>query len=119
MYNVIKFQAPFERLKLYDECPYVNLFKSIILQSIIDATNISTIKNESKKDEIEARNWIFSDNGSFQEYCEYAKFDHTYMRRLAKNIIKIHRSNSLKLKAKEVRRNDIQSAKRRYNDGCK
>lgn len=40
MYNVIKFQAPFERLKYYNSSPEVSLYKSIITQAIIDATNI-------------------------------------------------------------------------------
>jgi len=37
MYGVIKFQAPFERLKEYDYSPEVRLYKAILTQAIIDA----------------------------------------------------------------------------------
>ena len=39
--NVIKFQSPFERLKLYTTSPDVTLRKAIITQAIIDATNMT------------------------------------------------------------------------------
>ena len=35
-YNVVKFQAPFERMKDYNLNPEVRLYKSIILQAIIE-----------------------------------------------------------------------------------
>ena len=38
MYNVIKFQAPFERLKQYNASSEIILYKAIITQAIIDAT---------------------------------------------------------------------------------
>ncbi len=41
MYHVMKFQAPFERLKEYSPSPEIILYKAIITQAIIDATNIS------------------------------------------------------------------------------
>jgi hypothetical protein len=35
MYHVMKFQAPFERLKEYNSSPEIILYKAIITQAII------------------------------------------------------------------------------------
>lgn len=60
-YSVIKFQAPFERLKEYDLAPEVRLHKAIITQAIIDVSNNSDSPS-SKKIEIEAKNWLFGNS---------------------------------------------------------
>lgn len=56
IYNVIKFQSPFERLKSYTNSPDVILRKAIITQAIIEATNISKFRT-AKKLEQEAKLW--------------------------------------------------------------
>ena len=99
MSNVIKFQAPFERLKLFDNSPDVNLRKAIITQAIIDASNISEDR-KAKKLEREAKNWIFGCGEYFKNICAEACMEPQYVIKLAKQIIKLHR-----LKAKNKIRN--------------
>ena len=109
MSNVIKFQAPFERLKLYDSSPYVSIHKAIITQAIIDATNISECR-EAKKLEREAKDWIFGGSEYFKEICIGANIEPSFVVRITKAVIKLHRKNS-KVRTKIVeQRNFIMSA---------
>ena len=94
MSNVIKFQAPFERLKLYDSSPYITLRKAIITQAIIDATNISNLA-EAKKLEMEAKSWIFGNDNGFKELCIEAEMEPSFVIKLTKEIIKLHREQSM------------------------
>lgn len=94
MGNVIKFQSPFERLKLFDNSPDVNLRKAIITQAIIDASNISDDK-QAKKLEREAKSWISGCGEYFKNICAEACMEPQYVVKLAKQIIKLH-----KIKAK-------------------
>jgi hypothetical protein len=64
--NVIKFPSPFERLKSYTNSPDVMLRKAIITQAIIDATNIS----------------------------EFREIEPSFVVRVTKEIIKLHKSKS-------------------------
>ena len=91
--NVIKFQAPFERLKLYNASPDIILSKAIIMQAIIDATNISDLK-EAKKLEIEAKMWIFENSQNFQDTCIEAGIEASFVVKITKEIIKIHKNQS-------------------------
>jgi hypothetical protein len=70
-YSVIKFQAPFEKLKEYDLCPEVRLYKAVITQAIIDVSNNSDTL-ASKKMELETKNWFFGDSDDFREVCNKA-----------------------------------------------
>ena len=67
-YGVIKFQSPFERMKDYNFKPEVKLYKSVILQAIIDASNVSD-DSYAKKIELEAKGWLFGKSKDFQEAC--------------------------------------------------
>lgn len=98
MSNVIKFQAPFERLKLYDSSPDVSIHKAIITQAIIDATNISECR-EAKKLEREAKAWIFGGSEYFKEICMGANIEPSFVVKITKAIIKLHKKNS-KFRAK-------------------
>ena len=51
MYSVLKFQAPFERIKNYNDSPEVSLNKAIIIQAIIDASynNPEQINKDAKE----------------------------------------------------------------------
>lgn len=71
MYHVMKFQAPFERLKEYNSSPEIILYKAIITQAIIDATNISDAPR-AKTLETDAKKWIFSNSDYFQKICYIA-----------------------------------------------
>lgn len=96
MSNVIKFQAPFEKLKLYHTSPDINLRRSIILQAIIDSTNTDENK-EAKKFEEEAKNWIFHDqNSSFKRICLEAGIEADFIRNIARELISWHHKNNKK-----------------------
>jgi hypothetical protein len=103
MTNIIKFQAPFERLKDNNNNPDIALIKAIVLQSIIDASNISNLK-EARKEEINAKAWIYGGSEDFQLMCEYINYDVDHVRKIAKNIENLHKINSLKIKKKEKRK---------------
>jgi hypothetical protein len=91
--NVIKFQSPFERLKLYTTSPEVTLRKAIITQAIIDATNISEIRS-AKKLEQEAKLWIFGGDESFKETCIEGGMEPSFVVKVTKAIIKLHATQS-------------------------
>lgn len=93
MSNVIKFQAPFERLKLFDTSPDVNLRKAIITQAIIDASNISDDKI-AKRRELEAKAWIFGNDEYFKSICLEANIEASLVVKITKQIIKLHRSKT-------------------------
>ncbi|WP_316354121.1 hypothetical protein [Candidatus Trichorickettsia mobilis] len=93
MSNVIKSQAPFERLKSYEASPDISLRKAIITQAIIDATNTSNLR-EAKKLEMEAKAWIFGGSEYFQELCIEAGIEPSFVIKLAKKIIKLHKSQT-------------------------
>ncbi|MGI4775710.1 MAG: hypothetical protein ACRYE9_02085 [Janthinobacterium lividum] len=91
MSNVIKFQAPFERLKLFDTSPDVSLRKAIITQAIIDASNVSEDR-VAKKRELEAKTWIFGNNEYFKSICIDADIEASLVVKITKQIIKLHRN---------------------------
>ena len=77
-YNVVKFQAPFERMKDYNLNPEVRLYKTIIIQAIIDASNISE-DSYAKKIELDAKAWLFGESKDFQEICFRADLEPCYV----------------------------------------
>ncbi len=89
--NVIKFQAPFEKLKFSKTSPDVMLRKAIILQAIIDCSNISENKI-LKKQEIEAKSWIFGKSEYFIQICEEAGLEPDFVIRIARNVMLIHKN---------------------------
>ena len=99
-YNVVKFQAPFERMKDYNFNPEVRLYKSIILQAIIDASNKSE-DTCAKKVELDAKSWLFGGSKDFQEACFRADIEPGYVIKVAKKIIRLNylnnKSNELKV----------------------
>jgi hypothetical protein len=92
-YNVVKFQAPFERMKDYNLNPEVRLYKSIIIQAIIDASNISE-DSCAKKIELDAKAWLFGESKDFQEACFRADFEPCYVIKIAKKIIRLNCLNN-------------------------
>ncbi len=91
--NVIKFPSPFERLKSYTNSPDVMLRKAIITQAIIDATNISEFR-AAKKLEQEAKSWIFGGGESFKTTCMEGEIEPSFVVKVTKEIIKLHKSKS-------------------------
>ena len=88
-YSVIKFQAPFERLKEYDLSPEVRLHKAIITQAIIDVSNISNTV-ASKKIELEAKNWLFGDSFHFKDICNKAELAPEKVIKMARDAIEMN-----------------------------
>lgn len=88
-YSVIKFQAPFERLKEYDLSPEVRLYKAVITQAIIDVSNISDIFS-SKKNELEAKNWLFGDSPHFRDVCNKAELSPEKVVEMARSAIEMN-----------------------------
>lgn len=93
MYNVLKFQAPFERIKQYGS-PEENLIKAIIMQGITDASN-TTNSPATLKQTIAARNWLFGGEGHeyFILLCHVVGLDPFFIMKVARETIKEHKSN--------------------------
>ncbi|GAB4169825.1 MAG: hypothetical protein Tsb006_7720 [Rickettsiaceae bacterium] len=88
-YGVIKFQAPFEKMKEYDFTPEIRLNKAIILQAIIDASNVSDSKL-ARKVELEAKQWLFGNSADFLDVCHRANSNPSHVIRTAKKIIRLN-----------------------------
>ncbi len=98
MSYVIKFQAPFERLKNFSDSPDLALRRAIILQAIIDSSSTSElpcIRNHER----EARAWIFGNSNYFQRICYEAGFEPSFIIKITRETIKI---NKKKLRTKTM-----------------
>lgn len=91
--GVIKFQAPFEKMKEFNFSPEVKLFKSIILQAIIDASNTSSTR-KARKIELEAKNWLFGKSEYFKDVCYRANSTPDEVAKTAKAVIELNRNNN-------------------------
>ena len=98
MYNVMKFQAPFERIKEYNTSSEVSLYKAIITQAIIDATNVSSTIS-AKTIEKEAKNWLFSNSNYFHEICYRAEMEPAFVIKIAKEAIELNKQRNIKQRA--------------------
>ena len=92
--KVIKLQSPFERIKKYSTCPEVNLYRAVIMQLVIDATNISK-ESSNVKNEQHAKELLFEESEDFAILCDNADLNKKEVRELAKKLI-----NSQKAKIK-------------------
>lgn len=90
---VIKPQAPFERLKIANSCPEVALRKAIILQAIIDASDISQAKTTLKITN-KAQEWLFGNSKSFCETCHGANLDPDFVVKIARQMLEQHRKDN-------------------------
>lgn len=84
--GVIKFQAPFEKLKHLAIPEEEKIYKSIILQAIIDASNNSD-NNNAQKSELSAKEWLFNDSEWFTEVCHKANLEVLFVRKIAQEAI--------------------------------
>ena len=94
-YAVYKPQSPFERLRLHCECKYEALYRSIILQAIIDASGAGFSSNKKNiKIYNEAKKWLFESDecnvGKFRDVCEKAGLNHSFVQKTAKSLIDSH-----------------------------
>ena len=93
MYSVLKFQAPFERIKNYNDSAEVCLNKAIIIQAIIDASyKNDNIKNKNAE---EAREWLFNDSDKFINICCNANLSTDFVKKIAKDAICINNYKQL------------------------
>ena len=86
---VLKPQAPFDRLRLANSCPEVALNKAIILQAIIDASNISKSRS-SQQLAHKASKWLFGKSEGLIEACMNAELDHKRLLKIVQEIINLH-----------------------------
>lgn len=89
--KVIKVQCPFERIKKYNAHSEAALYKAVIMQMIIDASNISK-DPKACRNERKAKEWLFSSSDDFKLVCLMAGIESEIIVRLAKVLIKIHHS---------------------------
>lgn len=85
----MKFQAPFERIKEYNSSPEVSLYKAVITQAIIDATNTSLMP-EAKSIERDAKRWIFGNDEYFQKICHMAGIDPGFVIKITQEAIRLN-----------------------------
>lgn len=86
MKNLMKLQAPFDRLLSYDIDPHIALRKAIILQAIIDSTSVA-VDRKAMKAKKEARDWILGNDDYFQEICFEGDLDSQEMIALTREMI--------------------------------
>lgn len=89
---VLKPQAPFERLKMANDCPEVALNRGIILQAIIDASNTGG-GSVSKKIARTAYNWLCGKSEGFKQTCFNADLEPNFVVTVAKQMIDLHNSS--------------------------
>jgi hypothetical protein len=93
MYNVLKFQSPFERIKQYSS-PEVSLYKAIITQIIIDYTDLTPGGSDIQR---EAYDWIFGNSEDFKVVCYAADMEPCFVQKLAHDARRMNK----KLKERE------------------
>lgn len=98
MHNVIKFQAPFERLKEYASSPEAALFKAIIMQALTDATSISEHPRD-KMIEKEAKNWIYGNDDYFQTVSYFGELEPTFVIKTTQEAVRYNRLKHAGVKA--------------------
>lgn len=102
MYNVLKFQAPFDRIKEYNSCPTVCLNKAVIIQALTDASSFSSKSNTASKIANKAKNWALNKENEdhFRDVCERAELDYTLVRQIIKQgiALSLHKHKSLEQK---------------------
>jgi hypothetical protein len=110
MRKVIKFQAPFEKIKFSKISPEAMLRQAIILQAIIDASN-SSLDNKSVKLSNDARKWIFGRDKNFVRYCEEAGMETDNVIKSTIDVIeyqmKTRKMNEIKLVELKTKPSDI------------
>lgn len=89
--NVIKLQCPFERIKKYSSKPEVNLCRAVIMQMIIDATNIAKDPTMLKHQK-HAIDFLFGNGEDFAIMCDDAELSIDEVRKLAIDLIASHKA---------------------------
>ena len=98
--KVIKIQCPFERIKKYNNTPEAALYKAVIMQMIIDASNVSQ-DPKACRNEKRAKAWLFAQNDDFRNVCVMAGLAPQIVITFAKTLIAIHKEK-VKVKNKKA-----------------
>jgi hypothetical protein len=106
--KVIKIQCPFERIKKYNATPESALYKAVIMQMIIDASNVSKDPKASLNEK-RAKAWLFANNEDFQTVCIMAEIDPQVVVRFAKELIAMHHEKIAVKNASLKRKNIVRS----------
>lgn len=100
MTQVLKPQAPFERLKFANSCPETALRKAIILQAIIDASG-GVGKDLAAKASQDAFKWLFNNSEGFIETCINADLDPDFVVKISKQLLGEHKAKQKKSNKKQ------------------
>lgn len=89
MAKMLKLQAPFERLKMFNEdSADIALRKAIVLQAVKDTISTSKVKEEIRA-KFEARAWIFGNDPNFIKICHEVGYEPSYIKSITKKFIKL------------------------------
>ena len=100
--------CPFERIKKYNTTPEAALYKAVIMQMIIDASNVSR-DPKACRNEKRAKAWLFTRNDDFCSVCTMAEIDPEVVVTFAKELIAMH---SEKARIKNAAHAKLQSQKK-------
>ena len=100
MTQVLKPQAPFERLKFANSCPETALRKAIILQAIIDASG-GVGRDLAAKASQDAFKWLFNNSEGFIETCINADLDPDFVVKISKQLLGEHKEKQQKKNKKQ------------------
>jgi len=106
--KVIKIQCPFERVKKYNATPEAALYKAVIIQMIIDASNVSK-DPKACRNEKRAKAWLFTRNEDFCSVCTMAEIDPEVVVTFARELIAMHGE---KARIKNAARAELKSQKK-------
>lgn len=84
--GVVRLQAPFEKIKQNTKDPVERLYRAVIMQMIIDASNNSDSKMLIQREK-DAKKWLFDDNSNMDWSCKMANIDKNLVRQIARKII--------------------------------
>ena len=101
--KVIKIQCPFERIKKYNTNPEAGLYKAVIMQMIIDASNISGDPKACRNGK-RAKAWLFAGGDDFETICAMAGIETNVVQIFARALIAIHHEKMNKVTNKSKAR---------------
>ena len=91
--KLLKLQSPFEKIKQYSSNPVVNLYRAVIMQMIIDASNISKDRG-LVKNALAANEFLFGKGEEFSNICDNAELSKSEVVKAARGLIAFHKRKS-------------------------
>jgi hypothetical protein len=84
-----RLRTPFESLKRCNTNPEISLYRSIVLQAILDTCNEGKHKKNARI-RAAAKKWLLGKSEDFVETCARADLDHKTVTQIAKMEIELH-----------------------------